>query len=78
MNVFTVGFGGRICVYPMDDMDIEEFGVLRITFWYLCDRWAYGNSMKLADIEGSKVCVWTRYVSMAFENRKKGPSPAGR
>jgi hypothetical protein len=71
------GFEGRIWVYPIAEMDIEEFGVLRITFWYRCDRCAYGSSTKLADVERSRNWVWTRYVSIALEKRKKGPSPAG-
>ena len=54
---------------------MDESGVDRTIFWYLCDRCAYMalNVWALADV--GTVMVVLRYVSIALENRKKGPSP---
>jgi hypothetical protein len=59
----------------MEDMDIEEFGVWGMSRWYRWERCANGSWIRLALEEGSKDCVGSLYVSIAFENRKKGPSP---
>lgn len=55
--MLTVGFGGLISVYPIVDIEIEEFGVRRITLWYLCDLWAKGSVILLDVEEGEKDSV---------------------
>ena len=55
-----VGFGWRTSVKPRCEIVREELGVVRMIFWYLCDRWANRSLISDGSVEGSKYWVLIR------------------